>query len=78
MTNKRTLSEMVKQVEIEGGSQIYTIGSPGESIEVRFEKGDSEILISADDGSEQTRVWLDRKNALDLHEALSKALESIK
>ena len=69
---------MVKQVEIEGGSQIYTIGSPGESIEVRFEKGDNEILISSDDGSEQTRIWLDKKSAMDLYEALGKALESTK
>lgn len=75
---KQTLSEMVKQVNIEGGSQIYTIGSPGESVEIRFEKGDDEILISADDGSEQTRIWFDRKNALDLVEALNKALENIK
>lgn len=75
---KQTLYEMVQQVTIEGGSQIYTIGSPGESIEIRFEKGDEELLISADDGSSQTRLWLDRKNALDLHEALNKALENIK
>lgn len=75
---KQSLSEMVQQVTIEGGSQIYTIGSPGESIEIRFEKGDDELLISADDGSSQTRLWLDRKNALDLHEALNKALENIK
>lgn len=75
---KQSLYEMVQQVTIEGGSQIYTIGSPGESMEIRFEKGDDELLISADDGSSQTRLWLDRKNALDLHEALNKALENIK
>ena len=73
---KIMLKEMVHQIDT-ADQQIYTIGSPGLSIEIRFGKGDDEILISADDGSEKTRVWLDKENAEDLLEALQKAVDNM-
>jgi len=58
--------------------QIYTIGEPKNNIVIRFEKGDTEVLIIGDDSDgAQTRVWLKKKDIEDMKLVVDKILQSI-
>ena len=57
---------------------IHTVGEPDNSIELRFEQGDTECLVTCDDGSMQTRLWLKADDLKDLLEAVQKAVQAIR
>ncbi len=70
------LAEMVHRIDTPD-QHIYMIGSPGESIEVRFANEDDEVLLTVDDGSETSKLWIHRGEVEDLMEALQKVLDTI-
>jgi len=85
---KKKLTEIVKEAEnnekmsttnIEGGLQVIdNVGDIKNSLEVRYEKGDTEILLTGTDDSGEVRIWFQKEDIDDLLASLKKAQIAMK
>ena len=75
---KDMIKEMTSHSVDSGLQQIYNIGDPDRSLELRFEKDDTECLVSISDGTQTVRVWLSKKEIEELDQVANKAKMAMK
>lgn len=71
------LREMTRHSTEGGLQQIYNIGDPSNDLEIRFEQGDTELLLMATEEGSSVKLWLTKKELQELDEVVQRALQAI-
>lgn len=75
----QAIMEKVQQQKLglEVPQQIIEVGEPDNLIEVRFEKGDTEVLFTCTEEGSAVRIWLSKGDVEELKKALEAALRFV-